>query len=108
MEHQKQVQILSELLRQLEKNENVDAGVILRNPTSVYTSPEMANREWDEFFQNHPQLVGLSADLPNRGSFFTVDDFGIPVLATRGPDGRFRTFVNACRHRGARLESEVR
>ena len=108
MEHQKQVKILSELLRQLDENVNVDAGVILRNPTSVYTCPEIASREWGEFFQNHPQLIGLSADLPELGSFVTVDDFGISVLATRDPDGRFRTFVNACRHRGVRVESQSR
>ena len=103
MKHQKQVKILSELLRQLDHNVNVDAGVILRNPTSVYTCPDIASREWGTFFQNHPQLIGLSTDLPDVGSFMTVDDFGIPVLATRDPDGRFRTFLNACRHRGARI-----
>ena len=108
MEQQKQVKILSELLRQLDENVNVDAGVILRNPTSVYTSPDIAKREWEKFFQNHPQLIGLSTDLPDPGSFMTVDDFGIPVLATRDPDGRFRTFLNACRHRGALIESELR
>ena len=59
MKHQKQVKILSELLRQLDHNVNVDAGVILRNPTSVYTCPDIASREWGKFFQNHPQLIGL-------------------------------------------------
>ena len=54
MEHSKQIKILSELIRQLDEKANVDAGVILQNPTSVYTCPDLANKEWGEFFQNHP------------------------------------------------------
>ena len=108
MEYQKQIEILSELLRQLDERVTVDAGAILRNPTSVYTCSEMANKEWAKFFKNHPQLIGLSKDLPEPGSFMTVSDFGIPVLTTRDPDGRFRAFLNACRHRGVRVESEPR
>ncbi|SVD35260.1 uncharacterized protein METZ01_LOCUS388114, partial [marine metagenome] len=83
MEHSKQIKILSELIRQLDEKANVDAGVILQNPTSVYTCSDLANKEWEKFFQNHPQLVGLSKDLPEPGYFLTIDDFGIPILATR-------------------------
>ena len=108
MEHSKQVKILSELIRQLDEKVNVDAGVILQNPTSAYTCSDLANKEWGEFFQNHPQLVGLSKDLPEPGYFLTIDDFGIPILATRDSEGRFRAFLNACRHRGVRVETELR
>ena len=59
-----------------------------------------------EFFKNHPQLIGLSGDLPEKGSYLALDDFGVPILATRDKDGQFRAFLNACRHRGARLASE--
>ena len=105
MDHTKQIEILSELLRQLDEHVNVDAGVILRNPTFVYTCSDLANREWGKFFQDHAQLIGLSKDLPKPGCFMTVDDFGIPVLATRDSEGRFRAFLNSCRHRGTRVES---
>ena len=108
MDHTKQIEILSELLRQLDEHVNVDAGVILRNPTFVYTCSDLANREWGKFFQDHAQLIGLSKDLPKPGCFMTVDDFGIPVLATRDSEGRFRAFLNSCRHRGTRVESELR
>ena len=30
-----------------------------------------------------------------------MDALGVPVLITRGPDGRALAFVNACRHRGS-------
>ena len=103
MQRPKQVSILRELFRQLDNNVNVDAGAQYRNPTDVYTDRELARREWRRLFQDHPQLIGLSMDLPVAGSYFTVDDFGVPVLATRDSRGRLRAFVNACRHRGARV-----
>lgn len=49
------------------------------------------------------QLIGLSGSLPEPGSYLTVYDFGVPILATRDKDGLFRAFVNSCRHRGARV-----
>ena len=103
MKHDLQVSILKELMHQLDTGKNVDSGLQYKNPTVAYTSPEIAQREWTDFFQNHTQLIGLSGDLPTPGSYFTVDDFGTPVLATRDQDGTFRAFVNACRHRGARV-----
>ena len=108
MNHAKQVSILRELMRQLDAHENVDAGVMYKNPTSVYCCPEIAAKEREILFQKHPQLIGLSADLPELGSFMTIDDFGTPVLATRDTEGRFRAFLNACRHRGARVAEEAR
>jgi len=108
MDQNKQVSILRELMRQIDSKENVDAGVMYKNPTSVYCCPEIAAREWEVLFRNHPQLIGLSGDLPEIGSFMTTDDFGIPVLATRDTQGRFRAFLNACRHRGTRVASEPR
>lgn len=108
MHHQTQVRILRELFRQLDNDANVDAGEQLRQPTSVYTSRAVAQREWQRLFRGHPQVIGLSNDLPESGSYITVDDFGVPVLATRDGEGRLRAFVNACRHRGARVAGERR
>ncbi|GMN02580.1 aromatic ring-hydroxylating dioxygenase subunit alpha [Erythrobacter sp. MTPC3] len=106
MKHQTTVRIIRELMDQLDENRNVDAGVQYRLPTSDYTCPDLAAQEWAALFQQHPQVIGLSGDLPENGSYFTIDDFGIPVLATRSRDGRFRAFLNACRHRGARVAQE--
>jgi len=108
MKREVELGILKELLRQLDEKVNIDAGVMYKNPTSVYTSTEVAQNEWQTLFRNHPQLIALSGSLPKPGSFMTVDDFGVPVLATRDPDGRFRAFVNACRHRGVRVAQEAR
>ena len=52
-----------------------------------------------------PQFFGLSCRLPAPGSYATDDETGVPVLLVRGEDGRVRSFLNACRHRGARVAS---
>jgi len=108
MQHNLQVGILKELLRQLDEGQNIDAGVRYRIPTDSYVSTELAAREWSAFFRGHPQLVGLSGDLREPGSYFTIDDFGTPILATRDDRGGFHAFVNACRHRGVRVAHEPR
>ena len=77
-------------------------------PTTSYVCPEMAAREWEAFFKNHPQLIGLAGDLPEPGSYLTMNDFGIPILATRDKSGVFHAFLNACRHRSVQVASEAR
>lgn len=108
MQHDTQVRLLNELLDRVEQKRNHDAGCTVLNPVSAYTSTELAAREWDLFFRSHPQVIGLSGDLPESGSYFALEDFGVPVLATRDADGRFHAFLNACRHRGAQLAAPGR
>ena len=108
MNHQTQVRLLKTLMEQRDTDTNADTGRILRNPASAYTCNELAERERQTFFREHPQIIGMSGDLPSPGSFMTLEEWGVPVLATRDKDGRFRSFINACRHRGARVESAER
>ncbi len=37
-----------------------------------------------------------------------MDDFGIPILATRDKSGKFHAILNACRHRSVKVASEAR
>jgi carnitine monooxygenase subunit len=107
MRHDEQVRLVKEMLVRLDTGTNVDAGGIRHNPTSVYVDPALANDERTTFFRQHPQIVGLSCDLPRPGSFFTVDELPVPVLAARDGDGNFVAIMNICRHRGARLVTEA-
>ena len=68
-----------------------------------YVDPERFAHERRRLFLEYPQVVGLSCDLPEPGSWSTQDVAGVPVLLVRGEDGVFRAFINACRHRGARV-----
>ena len=108
MKKDEQIRLLKQLIHQLDTGTNLDAGVVLRNPSSVYACPERLAREWETFFQQHPQMIGMSGDLPENGSFLTRDDWGVKILATRDGSGRFRAFLNACRHRGVAVESDER
>ena len=108
MEHKKQVEILKEVMRQLDKGDTADAGCHYQLSTSTYTCPDLAQREYRDLFQGHPQMIGLSKDLPEPGSYLTLDDFGTPILATRDKNGKFRALLNACRHRSVKVASEER
>jgi len=108
MRHEEQVRLIEGLMKHLDDGTNVDAGHQVRNPVSSYLCPDIAAREWEGFFQGHPQLLGLSADLPKARTFFTSNDLGKPILCTRANDGTFRAFLNVCRHRGTIVEDEAR
>ncbi len=108
MRREEQVRVIRSLMDHIDNGTNVDEGVIRRIPVTDYTSPERAGQEWNAFFKDHPQVIGLSGDLPKPGSFITTNDFGAPLLATRAADGRFRAFANVCRHRGTILEEAPR
>lgn len=108
MRHNEQIRVLQGLMNHLDNDSNVDVGCQLKNPATAYTDPKRAKLEWRKFFQTYPQVLGLSADLPEPGSFFTNNDLGKPILCTRDKAGAFRAFLNVCTHRGTMLESEPR
>lgn len=98
------------LLRRLQ--DNVASGLPdladqpMKVPAAAYRDPELWQREIDEVFLKVPLLVALSCEVREPGDFTTVDIVGRPLLIVRGDDGRVRTFLNACRHRGARVSDE--
>jgi phenylpropionate dioxygenase-like ring-hydroxylating dioxygenase large terminal subunit len=108
MRHDEQVRLMKQLLAHLDGGTTVDAGVVLKMSTESYADLALAKREMQEFFVDMAQCVGMSGDLPEPGSFFTINDLGVPILATRDDNGDFGAFVNSCRHRGAIVESDER
>ena len=108
MRRDEQVRLIKELCARLDSGTNVDAGGLRRLDPSVYPDAARAERERVEFFLATPQCIGMAGDLPEAGSFLTMNDLGLPILATRDADGTFRAFVNSCRHRGAIVETEER
>ena len=83
MRRTEQIRLIESLIQHLDEGTNVDVGYQVKNPVETYTSPERSETEWQAFFQSYPQVVGLSGDLPEPNSFFTVEDFGKPVLCSR-------------------------
>ncbi len=90
---------------------NVDAGHgdltadLLRVPAAQYCDPVRFEREVEVAFRRHPIMVALSCDVPEPGDFTTLEIADRPLLVVRGDDGVVRTFLNACRHRGAAITS---
>ncbi len=72
-------------------------------PVSVYTDPERDAAERRVLFLRLPIVAGLSCDVPEPGDQMTFDALGRSILIMRGKDGMLRAFLNACRHRAARL-----
>ena len=108
MKQESHIKILEELIDMVDTGKSSDAGRMVKNPTSLYVCKDRAAVEWKSFFENHAQIIGISGDLPEPGSFMTMNDLGIPILATRDKKAKFHAFVNACRHRGAVLTEEER
>jgi phenylpropionate dioxygenase-like ring-hydroxylating dioxygenase large terminal subunit len=106
MRHDMQVQLLKRMLHCAETGETASAGEVRRNPASVYLDDDLLAREKTEFFLNEPLVACLTADIPEPGSFSAQTLLGTPVLIVRGRDNQVRAFLNACPHRGTKVESE--
>lgn len=65
-----------------------------------YTSAEFLRREWEHVFRRVWLLAAHVSELPEPGSYVTLEVGHEPLLLWRGEDGRERTFVNVCMHRG--------
>jgi phenylpropionate dioxygenase-like ring-hydroxylating dioxygenase large terminal subunit len=72
-------------------------------PAWIYSDPEYFAVEMARLMRPSWQVVCHLSDLPEAGSFHTLDFLGESVVAVRGDDGQVRAFANVCRHRGSRL-----
>ena len=73
-----------------------------RIPVENYTSEPVREAEIERLFRPLPLIAGHASELA-AGQVLAHDDYGVPLLLTRDADGRFRAFLNVCRHRGMRL-----
>ncbi|MFC7307902.1 aromatic ring-hydroxylating dioxygenase subunit alpha [Streptomyces monticola] len=69
-----------------------------------YRSPEWYQAELDRVFTRLPSMLVHTSEIPEAGAFVTLEHFGRPLLVSRDADGRAHVLLNACRHRGARVE----
>jgi phenylpropionate dioxygenase-like ring-hydroxylating dioxygenase large terminal subunit len=103
MDRQAQIGLLKRLLDYVDTKTTALAEAPWRNHVSVYTDPEHAERERQVLFRRHPLLMGFASQWGAPGAFRTDDYAGVPILVTRGRDGKLRAFLNVCRHRGAKV-----
>lgn len=72
-------------------------------PASVYLSQQRFDAEMQHIFHSLPVVATMSAYLPEPGMSLAQDCYGVPVLISRDREGVARCFLNACRHRGAKV-----
>ena len=72
-------------------------------PTSAYTSKSWFEKEQQYLFGKNWQFAGFIEDLPEAGSYLTVQVGSYNILVVKGRDHRLRAFHNLCRHRGTQL-----
>jgi phenylpropionate dioxygenase-like ring-hydroxylating dioxygenase large terminal subunit len=68
--------------------------------SSIYTDPNIFNLEMQELFESAWCYVAHESEIPNAGDFRTSAVGRVPVIVSRGDDGKVYVNVNACRHRG--------
>lgn len=73
---------------------------------SVYSDPEILAEEKAKIFGKLWTIACHESEVAQPFDFRTLDYAGTPLLIVRGGDGRIRTFVNVCSHRGAKLVNE--
>ena len=76
---------------------------VFRVPAAHYVDPERFRLEVERIFRRLPLVLALSCELRQPGAYKALIAAGMPVLLSRGSDGRLRAFVNMCSHRGAQL-----
>lgn len=86
------------------KNGTTDLGVTeTTNPVSSYTDQARYNTEVKNIIRKRPIPVVAAAKLSKAYDYIALEVAEIPIIVFRNSDGQIKTFLNVCRHRGARL-----
>jgi phenylpropionate dioxygenase-like ring-hydroxylating dioxygenase large terminal subunit len=106
MDRAGEIGLLKTLLKYAEEKTTSLAPAPWLHDVSKYTSVDRLQLEEEVLIRGRrPIVLGLSCDWPHVGSYRADDYAGVPILTIRGKDGKLRAFLNACRHRGAKVAS---
>ena len=103
MHADKQSKMLDRLRQHLANNTTDMAPHSLQVPASHYVSDDQTDLEIEVMFRQRPLLVALTPHIPKPGDYLTHEVLDTNLLLVRDGEGTARAFLNACRHRGARL-----
>jgi phenylpropionate dioxygenase-like ring-hydroxylating dioxygenase large terminal subunit len=98
-----QISLLKRLMHYVDTKTTAMADAPWYNDVSVYSDPEHLAREQQVLFRRRPLLMGFASEWAEPGAFRTDDYAGVPILITRGRQGKLRALLNVCRHRGAKV-----
>jgi choline monooxygenase len=105
MRIEEQRRIAKRMLRHYREGTADEAARWVQYPARRYYSEEQAGLEKEYVFGRYPLPVAFSCELPQPGSWCSVDWTPTPVLLVRADSGQVQAFANVCRHRGMRVAS---
>lgn len=94
------------MLDYVESGTTFQGDAVLRVPSASYTDPDQWRAEIDLVFRRLPLMLAFTAEMPEPGDCKALDALGLPILLSRGKDGRVRAFLNVCAHRGSPVAAE--
>ena len=103
MEREQRIAVARHILDLIDANEPAMGPESVEFDIGRFIDQSRFELEKQKLFLERPQLIALSADLPNPGDYYATDIAGKPILIVRDKDGTARAFLNACRHRGVKL-----
>lgn len=72
----------------------------------VYTDETIYADEMRHIHRKTWHLACHESELAQPHDFRTMQHAGVPLVVIRGDDGKVRSFINACSHRGAKIVQE--
>lgn len=103
MDARKQSEMLERLRAHLSNKTTDLSPYALKVPAEHYVSEDQFALEVEVLFKQRPVLVALTPHIANEGDYLTHEVIDTSIVLVRDGDGAARAYVNACRHRGARL-----
>ena len=98
--------IAERMLHFVETRTTDQASDTLRVPVTDYLDKDRWDAEIARVFKRLPLMLALTIELPNPGDYKAAKVMDMPVLITRGRDGKARAFLNVCKHRAMLLVGE--
>ena len=97
------LELATRALQHFNKGTTDQAPSQMRIPLTAYTDETRFQAERRAVFFESPIAVALSLEVPKAGDFQTQSVMGVPLLITRDSNEKVHSFINACRHRGAKV-----
>jgi len=78
-------------------------------PREIFSRQDVYELELERIFRGPTwHLIAHAAELPEPSGFKSAYCGDVPLIISRGTDGRIRSFRNACAHRGTMVETRLR
>ena len=101
--HEEMMGLATRALDHFQNNTTDMAPEPMQMPVEAYTNQERYVAERERIFKNLPLALALSLELPEAGDYKAMTVMETPIILCRNDQGSVKCFLNACRHRGARL-----